>query len=222
MSKGFRPNEELRGLDTSVMTEQQLNLWISNLQISILYGRACYFVADKLHTLRQSRITAAIAAAKVAALFFATVVVFALMSLGLYRLDHSQYMTPAAVQAFDFLWYSFQATFLNSVQELVPFGLSARSFFMLQEVTSGLILFVIVVFFLTGVQAARNADQMDAMIDKIRDHARTSEAFVSDQFGLTLGKAIDELVRRRAFLIGLIFQLSPDLKPPDSEDPESA
>ena len=93
---------------------------------------------------------------------------------------------------------------------------------MLQEVTSGLILFVIVVFFLTGVQAARNADQMDAMIDKIRDHARTSEAFISDQFGLTLGKAIDELVRLRANLIGLIFQLSPDLKPPDSEDSESA
>lgn len=222
VSKGFRPNEELRGLDTSAMTEQQLNLWISNLQISILYGRACYFVADKLHTLRQGRITVAIAAVKVAALFFATIVVFAFMSRGLYRLDHSQYGTLAAVQAFDFLWYSIQATFHNSVQELVPVGLFARSLLILQEVTSGLILFVIVVFVLTEAQVARNADQMDAMVDKIRDHARASEVFVSDQFGLTLGKAIDELVRLRANLIGLIFQLSPDLKPPDSEDRELA
>lgn len=222
VSKGIRLNEELRGLDPSAMTEQQRNQWISNLQISILYGRACYFVADKLHTLRQGQITAAIAAAKVAALFFAAVAVFWLMSLGLYRLDHSQYVTSAAVRAFDFLWYSFQATFHNSVQELVPVGLPARSLFILQEVTTALILFVIVAFFLTEVQAARNADQMDAMVDKIRDHARTSEAFVSDQFGLTLGKAIDELVRLRANLIGLIFQLSPDLKPPDSEDSEAA
>jgi hypothetical protein len=213
VSKGFTPNAEVRTLEVDAMTEAQRNTWISNLQLSVLYGRGCYFIADKLRTLRQGRITAAIAGVKVAGLFVITVVTFSLLSLGLYKVDHDQYVFNGTLRGFDFLWYAFQASFMNGVAEIAPKGAVARTLFMLNELTIGLILFVIVVFFLTGVQAARNADQMDVLIAKIHDHAKESERFVADQFGLTIAAAVNELVRLQAGLISWILKMSPDLDP---------
>lgn len=213
LSKGCTPADELKSLEVDAMTEAQRNIWTGNLQMSLLYGRACYFVADKLRNLRQGRITAAIAALKVAGLFGITVLVFALMNLGLFKIDHAQFATTGVVHGFDFFWYSFQASFMNGVSEVVAVGAAARSIYMLNELTTGLILFVIVVFFLTGVQAARNADQMDVLIDKISAHAQVTEGFIADQFGLTVVAAVEELTRLRAGMIGWIVQMSPDLDP---------
>jgi len=195
------------------MTEAQRNMWVGSLQLSILYGRACYFVVDKLRNLHRGRITAAIAGVKVAGLFVATVVVFALASLGLYKIDHSQYVVAGVVRGFDFFWYAFQASFMSCVGEVAPIGVGARSLFMLNELTTGLILFVVVVFFVTGVQTSRNADQMDSLIRKIRDHGAVSEAFVKEQFGLTVIAAMEELTRHRAGMVSWILLLSPELDP---------
>lgn len=222
VSNEFTPAEEIRNIDVDSMTETQKDTWVTNLQLSILYGRVCYFVADKLRNLRQGRITAAIAGVKIAWLFLTTVVVFAMLSLGLYKFDHSQYVTSGMVCGFDFLWYAFQASFLNGVQEVVPAGAVARTLFMLNELTTGLILFVIVVFFLTGVQAARKADQMDSLIQKIREHGDASERLVKEQFGLTIAAAIVELTRLRpGFMVSWIFQVSPELRPVHSDENKS-
>jgi|GEM_PF-2721337 len=211
--KSFTPTDDLKLLEVDAMTEAQRNIWTGNLQLSILYGRVCYFVADKLRTLRQGRISAAIAALKVAGLFGITVIVFALMNLGLFKVNHAQFTTTGPVHGFDFFWYSFQASFMNGVPEVIPIGGVARTLYMLNELTTGLILFVIIVFFLTGVQAARNADQMDALIDKISAHAQATERFVAEQFGLTVVDAVEELTRLRAGMIGWIVQMSPELDP---------
>jgi hypothetical protein len=144
-----------------------------------------------------------------------------MLSLGLYKLDHSQYVTSGMVRGFDFLWYAFQTSFLNGVQDVVPSGTVARILCMLNMLTTGLILFVIVVFFLTSVQAARKADQMDSLIQKIREHGNASEKLVKEQFGLTIAAAIVELTRLRANMISLIFQVSPELRPEHSDDSNS-
>lgn len=216
VSKGFAPTQELKALEVDAMTETQRNMWIGNLQLSLLYGRACYFVADKLRALRQGRITAAIAAVKVAGLFALTVLVFALANLGLYKVDHAQFSVTRAVHGFDFFWYSFQASFMNGVPELTPVGDLARILYMANELTTGLILFVIVVFFVTGVQASRNADQMDSLIAKISAHAAATEGFISQEFGLTVVAAIEELTRLRAGMIGWIVAMSPGI---DGDEP---
>lgn len=213
ISKNFTLTNDVRALEVDTMTEAQRNTWIANLQMSVLYGRVCYFIADKLRTLRQGRITAAIAAVKVAGLFIVTVIAFSLLSLGLHKVDHSQYIYDGVLRGFDFLWYAFQASFMNGVSEIVPKGALARALFMINELTTGLILFVIVVFFLTGVQAARNADQMDSLIEKIREHAEESERFVADNFGLTIEAAVNELTRLQAGMLGWILKISPELDP---------
>lgn len=213
ISKGFAPNDEVKGIDIQAIPESAKTTWISQLQFVVLYNRLCYFIADKLITLRQGRVSAAIAGGKIAWLFIATLFVFSILNLGLYKLDPTQFLITGTARGFDFLWYTFQASFVNNIPDVVPTGFVARILFMLNGITSGLILFIIVVFFVTGIQTARNADQIDELADRIREQGKEVEFFVVEAFGLTITAAIDELVRVKAVMVNWIVQISPETDP---------
>jgi len=219
VSAGFTPSDELKGVDTDAMTDAQQTQWVSNLQFSILYGRLCYFVADKLRVLSQGRVTAAIASLRVSWLFAAAVTVFAFLNLGLYEIDSAQFEVARNVRPFDFFWYAFQASFLSTIPEIVPVGTTARTLFMLNELATGLVLLVIVVSFVTVIQAAKNQERMDALIERIQDHGRGTESFVSVHFGLTVTAAMEQLVRFQAGMLSWILSLSPELETTDEEGP---
>ncbi|MCB8977054.1 MAG: hypothetical protein H6657_06455 [Ardenticatenaceae bacterium] len=213
LSKSFTPNDELRGIDVEMLNESQKNTRIANLQFSVLYNRLCYFLADKLITLRQGQVLAAIAGIKILWLFAATLVVFSLLNLGIYKIEPTQFTVIGSIRWFDFLWYTFQASFINNVSEIAPIGIVARSLFMANGITSGLILFIIVAFFVTSVQTTRNSDQIYTLASKIQAQGKEVEIFVVDVFGLTLTAAIEELIHVRAIFADWIVQISPETEP---------
>ncbi len=209
LNKGF--SDQVQNPDVQTMTESQKSFWISHLQFNVVFNRVCYFIADKITSLRQGRILAAIAGVRIAWLFTATLIVFTILNIGLYKLDPTQFEVTGTARWFDFLWYTFQATFVNNVSELTPIGDFARALFIVNGITIGLLLFVIIVFFVTGVQIARNSDEIDNLTESIKQQGRNVEAFVLDAFGLTIAAAVKELVEMKAILADWIVQISPDI-----------
>ncbi|MDA8117809.1 MAG: hypothetical protein M0000_10620 [Actinomycetota bacterium] len=205
--------------DTPVeeMTADQRQAWVMNLQISVLYNRACYFIASKLSDLKRSHLNAAAYILRVLMLFCLTVWSFSLAALALFKIWPTDFRVSGSPAPFDFLWYGFHSVYGRMISDVVPVSPLARLLFIAANVFGALILGVVVIFVYNSVQSVRSGEKMEATARKIRHHADSLEAFVGKEFGMSVSDAVEQLAKTEAAFIGLIYYLSTSLPrdPPD-------
>jgi hypothetical protein len=210
----------IANLPVDQMTENQRSTWTTNLQMIILYNRACYFLASKLRDLRRSNLNAVVYILRLLALFFATAWTFFLLNFSLFKADPSSYVTSKGSTGFDFFYYSFNRLFSNSTGGIEPVSMFSQTLAMIGTIFMALIFAVVVVFVVTSLQKSRDDSQMEATVMAINLHAKSIEPYLDEQFGMDVREAVEALHKVRAAFIGAIFFLSPSLRPSD-DDPSS-
>lgn len=211
----FTVDEKVRCMSVEAMTEGQLQAWTNSLQVAVIYNRACYFMASRLRDVRRSRLLAVVYMLRVLVLFGLNLWVFSFLNLALSRLSPGSFSAAGSPGLFDFVWYTFNALFGNGVAELAPVSSAARVLFMVSLAFQGLILLVVVVFFVTVVQSGRDDERMDEIVREVRTRAEMLEGELGSQFGMSVEQAVETLQSLKAGAIGLIYFFSPELRPKD-------
>lgn len=208
---------QIEKLPVEQMTENQRSTWVTNLQLIIIYNRACYFLAARLRDIRRNNLNAVVYIMRLLALFSATAWTFFLLNYALYKAVPSSYATMKAATGFDFFYYSFNRLFSNSTGGIEPTSVFSQSLAMTGTVFTALIFAVVVVFVATSLQKSRDDSQMETMVETIQIHAKNVEPFIDECFGMTVQEAVEQLHKMRASFIGAIYFFSPSLRPSDDD-----
>jgi hypothetical protein len=99
---------------------------------------------------------------------------------------------------------------LLSSYQAWPLSALARLLFMAAVMSNSLVLLVLFFYVGTAVKSARNEEQMDEMVAKIKNHAELSESFVRKLYGMSIEEAFRQLVKLKAGFIGIIIRITPD------------
>lgn len=219
VEKAFIVDQDVMDTPVESMTAIQTQTWTNALGISVVCNRGCYFLASKLQELRRSRLLAVVYMSRVLVLFTFSLYVFSLMNRGLYRIDPGAFSTGGVPGAFDFVWYTFNSLFGNGVSSMFPVSPVAQALFMATTVSSLLILFVVLVFFITTVQSSRDNERMTEMVDDIRAQGRNLDTYLGSEFGMSVQEAVDRLRHSKTGVLGLVYFFSPELRPNEDAEP---
>lgn len=219
IQKNYGTNQ-IANIPVENMTEQQRSTWTTNLRMIVVYNRACYFLASKLRDLRRSNLNAVVYIVRMIVLFFATAWTFFLFNFSLFKCDPSSYIITKGSTGFDFFYYSFNRLFSNSTGGIEPVSVISQMLAMIGTVFMGLIFAVVVVFVVTSLQKSRDDSHMEETVLAIKEHANSIEPYLDERFGMTIREAVEELQKMSAAFIGVIYYLSPSLRPPD-DDPKN-
>jgi hypothetical protein len=215
--KGLSSDGEPPGIPLDEMTDQQRTTWITQLQIMVLYNRGCYFVADKLRELKRSNLNVLVYIFRLLLLFAVTVWTFYLLNLSLFKLNPSSFSVSGHPTGFDFFYYSFNTLFADLVGGIEPITVTTRLVAMSATVFMGLLFAIVVVFVVTSIQKSKDDDKIDAVVTQIRLHAKRMEPYLGERFGLSLTEAITRLQELGAGFVGLIYDMSPPVGAPTSD-----
>jgi len=207
-AKAFSIDDDIRALPVQSLTEKQLERWTTNLQSAVLFNRVCLFAARKLEEFQTSGINVVSSVVMVLLLTIFTVVAFAGIHYGLYKIDAGFFRMSVPGDLFIFFYYSFNNLVFNSIGEVVPISPVSQSAAMIESFCA---LFLVVIFtsVLLSVRSQRYGEELKGLIGQIEREGKWMEGFIRDEYKVKgVGEAIEQLERLKAGLIKLIYQLS--------------
>ena len=215
IQQGFS-SDETPDIAIEQMTKQQQDAYTTNLQTVVLYNRACYFLAGQIRTLKKSNLNVIVYISRLFIVFFATAWTFFLLNFSLFKIEPSNYVTNDNPSAFTFYFYAFNTLFSNSISDIEPVSVVSQSLSMVAVVFLALFFTVFCVFIVTSILKSRDDSHLDETVTTIQTHAESMEPYLDEHFGMNVTEAVAVLQKTSAAFIGVIYYLSPSLKPDNS------
>ncbi len=203
--------EKIKDIPYDQLTPEQAENWNSSLQSSFVLSRACLFAARKLRSYGKSGFGKISSAFICVFLTVATIIVFALINLGLYKIDPGFYRATETPIRFTFFHYSLNRMIFNSIPELEPANAIAKTVYD----SEALFAFFLVVIFVSLLLSARTQKQIEDLnrtIEKIEAESQAMDlAIVVDFHFETVDSALAALEQRKAGTTSFLRLLSDTL-----------
>ena len=180
---------------------------VAKLQSSLLFNRLFLFAAKYLRRFRDSRLYTLFFSGGVLWTFALTVVSFALINLGVFKLDPSQYTVASSHNLLDFAYLAFGAIFFNQVDIITPATTLSRTVFM-GEALFGVLLLVIFVSTVVNAQTERYQRELDKAIEVVEGQGAQLATRIKVEFSLSIREAEELLRKAESSLISAILFLS--------------
>lgn len=205
-------DDEIKNIAFAEMNKVQLQKWTNNLQTIVILNKGCYFLSSRLQDYQKSNLNIIFYLLNLFALLILTIFFFSGMNFALYKIDHLSYTTNNSQSFFDFIYYSFNTIFLNSIPEIVSTSNVAHFLQMLEIIFSFLLItiFTILVF---NIKSKKHTDELDSIIQELTIQGDEIESRIQSEFKLSISDAIIILERMKGGLINIIYFLSKNLKP---------
>ena len=87
----FVPSDELKNVSVQKMSESQLQDWSNSLQFAVILNHTCYFLTTKLRDFQRSKVNVLYYILNFFVLVVITVIIFAAIFTGLYKVDQGQF-----------------------------------------------------------------------------------------------------------------------------------
>ncbi len=191
-------DEKVTSTPYNELTPEQAEKWNSNLQTSFFLSRACLFAARKLRSYGRSGFGKISSAFICVFLTAVTVVVFAFINFGIYKVDPASFGTIEAPTRFTFVHYSFNRMIFNSIPELEPRSTIAK----LSYDSEAMFAFFLVVIFaslLLSTRTQRQVDELNETIRKIEAESHAMDLAIAVEFHFaSVDTALTTLEQRRA------------------------
>jgi hypothetical protein len=202
------PEPMIRTARYSEPTDENAQQWIANLQNSLLASRLCLFSARKLKEYHASGAGFFSAAFVVLFLVVVTVFIFAASNLALFKIEPGYFSFSDPPNFFTFIYYSFKAVVFSNVSELLPIGVVAKIFWMM-EAASALFFGLIFASLMLSARSQRQTEELNKVIETISEQGRSMELFVLNEYKFqTIDEALNELTRLKAAFASFIYKLS--------------
>jgi len=206
----FNLDKEIKPLSLDAMTEKQLSKWSNSLQQAIIYNRVCYFISSKLRAYKKSKINIAFYILSFLFLMCLTVYLFGFINFAFYKIEPSAYQVYENPTILHFIYYSINTLLTNNIPDFYPVTALAR-FINTFETSIAIILVIILFFLFTTVQNEKQNEEIDTVIETIKNHGQKLEPFVKSEYRLTVPEAIEELKKIKASSVQLIIYLSDNI-----------
>jgi hypothetical protein len=175
----FALDESIKNLPVTTLDQKQLEKWTTSLQTSVLFNRVCLFVAKKLRDYQDSGLNFVSYILTILLLIILTIFSFAVINLGLFKINADLFSFSATPSFFTFFYYSFNNLLFNSIQELTPVMPISQATSMIESFFA-LFLFAIFVSLLLSVRSQRQAEELNEVIRGIEARGIEIESFIRD------------------------------------------
>lgn len=199
--------DEIKNLPVEKLDKEQLEKWTTNLQFNLLFNRGCYFFAKKLKDYQESKFNVIAYVFNLLMLILITVLTFAVINWGLFKIDSSLYELQQAPRFFHFFYYSFSGLVFNSISQVAPIKPLSLGFLMIEEFFA-MVLVSIFITLLFTVKSEKHSIELDTAIRDIKEQAKSMESFIQDEYKLPISEAIKELEKLKGSMIKVIFWFS--------------
>ena len=140
-------------------------------------------------------------------LIIITIISFASINYGLYKINNEFYKVSATPTFFTFFYYSCNNFVYNSIQEIIPFEPISQAISMI-EFFFAILLGAILISLFFSVINDKHTDELNKLIEAIEKEGESMEGFIKDEYKLNIEEAISELGKLKANLIDFIYGLS--------------
>lgn len=205
--KPFALDPEIKALTVAQMDKNQLQQWGNALAIAVLSNKICYFLSSKFDEYNKSGFNVVFYLFDFLLVALLTVLSFAFVSHGIYRLDPSSYDIHGAPVFFDFLYYSFNSVVGEQPLDMRAATQLARGVHMLQAVFS-LFLCGVLVTLLLNVRKQKEADEIESAARSFKSYGDALGTWINNEYKLSVAEAITELERIQGSLIKIIYFFS--------------
>ena len=170
-------DDTIKDLPYDQLSAEQAEKWKSNLQSSFVLSRVCLFAARKLRNYSTSGYGKISSAFICVFLTAATIMVFGLINLGLYKIDSTFFRATEVPMRFTFFHYSFNRMFFSSISELEPAKPLAKSIYD-GEALFAFFLLVIFVSLLLSARAERQTEELNRAIETLEQESRAMDSAI--------------------------------------------
>jgi hypothetical protein len=201
-------DNNIRILPVTELNDEQLKLWTTNLQMSVMVNRIFLLSAKMLRRYQDSGITIASGIITTIFLVVVTTITFAVINLALFKCDRAFFDMTETPTLFTFLHYSFKAMLFTTIRELTPITRLSESVSMAENFFA-LVLIAIFASQLISVKSQRLATELNQVIASIEAEGRFIESFIRSEYKIdTIDAALAELERLKASLMRFLVFLT--------------
>lgn len=204
----FVIDEQIRNLPLEAYDSKQLEKWTTNLQQLVLYNRLILFCAKKLSDYQKSGFQIISEIMSFILLILFTILSFALINYGLYKIDYGNFNYVIEPTFFTFFYYSFENSMFNQISEIVPLKQTAILIYMFQNFFALLWGLILVTLFVQ-YKKEQKVLALNKVIENIEKQGKELESFIAEQYNLdSIEVAMDKLTEMKSALVNFIYQIS--------------
>jgi hypothetical protein len=204
-------DKEIRNLPVERLSESQIGQRRTSLQTVVIGNRLLLFLSKRLKEYQDSKLNAVAYAFNLVLLLAFTVISYAVISYGLYKLDSQQYALGGPPTFFLFLYYSFHVFLFNGIGEVVPIALYSQMLSMSEQFCAIILLFILIVLFFS-VKSEKYKEELTRTIRETEAGGRALNDIIRSNYRMTQAEALEEIRRLQSNFIRLIDWLSRDLE----------
>jgi methyl-accepting chemotaxis protein len=206
--KMYASNESLAVLPDKNMDEKLLQKWTTNVEALVLFNRVCLFVAKRLKTYHDSGVRIVSSIFSVLFLVIFTIFTFAVINLGLFKVDQDFFTYSSNPSFFNFFYYSFNVLVFNQIQEIVAISAASQIILMI-EAFFALFLVAILISLVLSVRIQRDTEELNEAIRNLTDEGERIEEFIKDQYKINnIQDAMETLDKLKATFVNLLYKIT--------------
>jgi hypothetical protein len=178
----------------------------NRLQWLLVLNKGCLFLITKLRYMQKSASTFIYYLVNLLGSVLITVLVFAFLNLGLYKIDHNAFSGQLTGRFIDFFFYSF-GLFFGSINS----GISAAGDFPkilgVAEICFRFMVVVILLYYLFNIVREKHKTDIETSIVQLRQQGTELEQVIKGEYQLSVDEAIKEVEKVKGSMLVLINYL---------------
>lgn len=202
--KQYRLPPAIKSTSMEKLTTDQRNTRATNLQFMVIANRATTFIASKLKEFQESKLILLYFILGLLFTLFLTVVLFALINLGLHKIEPLAFSSSSPRGFLFFLYYSFNTILTNGIADFYPVTSIARllnSF----ELLFAFLIIVILFFVYTNIKNDKAKEEMANLVQALTKQGDEIEELIHQEFDTNVSRAIEEIEKLPSSMIKIIY-----------------
>jgi hypothetical protein len=205
--KNFVRNEDTKQLSYEQLPVPQQQVWLTNLQMFVLFNRACLFTSKKLRDFQSSQLNLISYVLSLLMILILTAIGFAAINCALYKIDPKSFSVIGRPTFFIFFYYSFKTFLFGGIREVTALTPISESIAMVEYFLAILLTLILVSLFIF-VRGDRFTSELNGVIENIEREGAGMEDFIQNEYLLNVDGAIARLRELNAGLVDLVYQIS--------------
>ncbi len=205
-------DEEIRDLPPAELDEPQLKKYASSLESAVLFNRFALFCSKRLRDYQNSGLNIVTYVMTLLILSAITMVGFAFINYGLYKIDPASFTLNTQPRLFIFFYYAFNNLFSNSIDQIAAGSMVSQITHMV-EYCFAMFLVVILVTLFFSVKSQKYAEGLNNVIEELRRQGDLMESRIRNEFRLmSIEEALSELDRLKTSSLKLLYWFSEQIR----------
>jgi len=204
-------DNDIKKVALANMTEEQREKWKENLQYAVFTNRLYLFLAKRLSEYQERGLNAVSSMASIGWLIFVTIMSFACIHYGLFKIDGNYYSIDTQPIFFDFIYLSYKSFLFDAGGIIAPQAVIAKLLEMLESFFT-LSLLVILTSLFFSLKSRKDYDATMKVIRILERESKEIETFILDEFSVNnLDTAMKQLSKLKASFADILFKMSKSL-----------